>query len=111
MHARGACSDKCVKGCELTFVEQRAQIDQVVRVEVGGAAGLALDKIAQVACIGPRFLFEVAKEYAKAIALVQLPACRRRMGQAAACDRGLALCCCCSRRRPCRMVYLVHRQN
>ena len=62
MHARGACSDKCVKGCELTFVEQRAQIDQVVRVEVGGAAGLALDKIAQVACMGPRLLFEVAEE-------------------------------------------------
>ena len=101
----------CVKGCELTFVEQRAQIDQVDRVEVGGAAGLALDKIAQVACIGPRFLLEVAKEYAEAIALAQLPAGRWWIGQAAACDRVLALHSRCSRRRPCRVVYLVHRQK
>eukprot|EP00964_Phaeocystis_antarctica_P021626 scaffold12023_cov67-Phaeocystis_antarctica.AAC.2 len=32
---------------ERTLVEQRAQIDQVVRVEVGGATGLAFDEIAQ----------------------------------------------------------------
>ena len=48
----------CVKGCELTLVEQRTQIDQFVRVKVDGASGLAFDEVAQIACIGPRFLFE-----------------------------------------------------
>ena len=85
----------------LTLVEQRAQIDQVVRVEVGGAAGLAFDEIAQVACIGPRLHLEVREEHAVAIALAHLPVVRRGMGQAAARDGGLALNNHCFCRRPC----------
>eukprot|EP00964_Phaeocystis_antarctica_P025892 scaffold14560_cov60-Phaeocystis_antarctica.AAC.3 len=89
----------------------RAQIDQVVRVEVGGAACLAFDEIAQVARIGPRLHFEVREEHAVAIALAHLPVVRRGMGQAAARDGGLALCSRCPRRPPCRLVCLVHSQN
>ena len=57
--ARGLAA--CVKGqyAELTLIEQCAQIDQVVRVEVGGAAGFAFDEIAQVARIGSRLNLEV----------------------------------------------------
>eukprot|EP00964_Phaeocystis_antarctica_P030333 scaffold17121_cov64-Phaeocystis_antarctica.AAC.2 len=95
----------------LTLVEQRAQIDQVVRVEVGCAAGLASDEVAQVARVGPRLHLEVRKEHAEAIALAQLPAVRRGMSQAATRDEGLALCSRCSRRLSCRLVYLVHSQN
>ena len=93
---------------ERTLVEQRAQINQVVRVKVGGAAGIALDEIAQVARIGPRLLLEVREEHAVAIALAQLPLVRRGMSQAATRDGGLTLRSPCSRRRPCRLVYLVH---
>ena len=96
---------------ERTLVEQRAQINQVVRVKVGGAAGIALDEIAQVARIGPRLLLEVREEHTVAIALAQLPLVRWGVGQAAARDGGLALCSHSSRRRLCRLVYLVHSQN
>ena len=45
----------------LTLVEQRAQIHQVVRVEVGGATGRAFDEVAeQRACI---FLSPVATNH------------------------------------------------
>ena len=65
---------------ELTLIEQCAQIDQVVRVEVGGTTGHTFDKVAQVARIGPRLHLEVREEHAEAISLAQLPAGRRRMG-------------------------------
>eukprot|EP00964_Phaeocystis_antarctica_P092783 scaffold59747_cov64-Phaeocystis_antarctica.AAC.2 len=69
-----ACRNVYVKGkCVLTLIEQRAQIDQVVRVEVGGAASRAFDEIAQVARIGSRLHLEVREEHAVAIAFAQLP--------------------------------------
>ena len=101
----------CVRVSELTLVEQSAQINQVVRVEVGGATGLAFDEIAQVARIAPRLLLEVREEHAVAIALAQLPVVRRRNCEAAARDGGLALCRSSSHRLPCRVVCLVHSQN
>eukprot|EP00964_Phaeocystis_antarctica_P021628 scaffold12024_cov63-Phaeocystis_antarctica.AAC.1 len=64
----------------------RAQIDQVVRVEVGGAAGHPFDEIAQVARIRSRLHLEVREEHAVAIALPQFPLVRRGVGQAAARD-------------------------
>ena len=101
----------CVRVSELTLVEQSAQINQVVRVEVGGATGLAFDEIAQVARIAPRLLLEVREEYAVAIALAQLPVVRRRNCEAAARDGGLALCRSSSHRLPRRLVCLVHSQD
>ena len=97
------CARGCARACirrvsELTLVEQRAQIDQVVRVEVGGAAGLAFDEVAQVARIGSRFVLEVREEHAVAVSFAQLPADCRRTGQAAARDDNLAFCSRCSRR-------------
>jgi hypothetical protein len=114
VHTRRASAvqlNTCVRISELTLVEQRAQIDQVVRVEVGGATGLAFDEIAQVARIAPRLLLEVREEYAVAIALAQLPVVRRRNCEAAARDGGLALCRRSSHRLPRRLVCLVHSQN
>ena len=101
----------CVRVSELTLVEQRAHIDQVFRVEVGGATGLAFDEIAQVARIAPRLLLEVREEHAVAIALAQLPVVRWGMMQAASRDGVRVLCSCCSRRPPCRLVCLVRSLN
>ena len=85
----------------LTFIEKRTQIDQVVRVEVGGTTGHTFDEVAQVARIGPRLHLEVREEHAEAIAFAQLPLVRRGMSQPAACDGGLALRSRCSRSFPC----------
>eukprot|EP00964_Phaeocystis_antarctica_P160328 scaffold131859_cov75-Phaeocystis_antarctica.AAC.2 len=103
----------CVRACAraLTLVKERAQIDQVVRVEVGGTARHTIDKVAQVARVGSRLLLEVREEHAEAIALAQLPLVRWGVGQAAARDGGLAFSSRCSHRRPCRLVYLVNSQN
>eukprot|EP00964_Phaeocystis_antarctica_P022348 scaffold12392_cov73-Phaeocystis_antarctica.AAC.1 len=95
----------------LTLVEESAQIDQVVRVEVGGTARHTFGEVAQVAGIGPRLHLEVREEHAVAAALAQPPLVRWRVGQAAARDGSLALCSHCSRRRLCRLVYLAHSQN
>ena len=82
----------------LTLVEQRAQIDQIVRVEEGGTARHTFDEVAQVARVGSRLLLEVREEHREAIALAQLPAGRRRKGQVAARDDDLAFYSRCSRR-------------
>eukprot|EP00964_Phaeocystis_antarctica_P013661 scaffold7496_cov59-Phaeocystis_antarctica.AAC.2 len=109
VHTRGRARACIGRVSEITLVEQRAQIDQVVRVEVGGAAGLAFDEVAQVARIGPRLHLEVREEHAEAIAFAQLPAGRRRMRQAATRDGGLLLCSRCPRRPPCRLSHREHR--
>eukprot|EP00964_Phaeocystis_antarctica_P038758 scaffold22164_cov68-Phaeocystis_antarctica.AAC.4 len=97
----------------LTLGKERAQIDQVVRVEVSGAAGHAFDEVTQVSRIGPGLHLEVREEYAEAIALAQLPVVRRRMRQSAARDGVLALCGRSSRHHACRLQgeYHSHRKN
>ena len=95
----------------LTLIKQCAQIDQVVRVEVGGTAGLPFDEVTQVARVGSRLLLEVREEHTVAISLAQLPVVRWGVRQTALRDGGLAFYSRRSRRRLCRLAYLVHSQN